>query len=57
MSAVLRGVAALSLFLGKSVLVVGHVVFSSVYQNTIVVAKQLQDDLQELRENHDDIQF
>ena len=57
MSAVLRGMATLLLFLGRSVLVVGHVVFSSVYQNAIVVAKQLQDDLRELREKRDDIEF
>ena len=57
MRTLLRGVGIVLLFLGKTVLNVGHVVLSSIYQSLLAVSKQLQDELRYLRQKHDDLEF
>lgn len=57
MRSLLIGAGMVLVFLGKVALKLGHVAFSSVYQNAMVVSKQLQDELRQLREQGDDLDF
>ena len=56
MNALFKGLGLLLVFTAKGGLTALHVAFSSVYQNAIVVSKQLQDELHQLqqRREHDD---
>ena len=56
MNALFKGLGLLLFFAAKGVFMAIHVVFSSVYQTTLIVSKQLQDELHQLqqRREHDD---